>query len=209
VAEAAAQPALAGNQYSEAQHFSLLKSAVEQETSSLTAEKADLENRITALESEKAALATELSETAKRIDLLEADKVTAEAAAEKARTELDEFKAEIARKEQIAELKNVRKNKVQTANANLAEDFFTDERVTRWAQMAEEDFESFVADMTEMANAIKPAEKAGDKPAEKAVTTTEAARETAAFTGGTTPTASEGKTNLALLLGAERRDAIA
>jgi hypothetical protein len=201
VAETAPAPAnIVGNAYSEAQHHSLLKSAVESETASLTAAKSELETRITALESEKAATATELSAAATRIDLLEADKATAEAAAVSARTELDEFKAEISRSAQIAELKTARKARVQTANESLGDDFFSNERVQRWAEMSEEAFDSFIVDMTEMAKASKPA---------VAVTTTEAARESAAFAGGTTPNETAGVSTVSQILGLRRRGAIA
>lgn len=200
MADSTTQPAPAGNVYSEAQHFSLLKSAVDSETASLTTVKAELETRVETLEGEKAAVATELSDAKTRIDLLEADKASAEQAATTARTELEEFKAEIARKEQISQLMDSRKSKVQTANEALSADFFTQERVTRWAEMSDEAFDAFVADMTEMAKASKPATE---------TTTTEAARESAAFAGGTTPTADQGKTTLATLLGASRRGAVA
>lgn len=192
---------ITGNQYSEAQHFSLLKSAVESETSSLAAAKSELETRVESLESEKAATATKLSEAQTRIDLLEADKATAEAAAATARTELDEFKAEISRSAQIAELKTARKARVQTANDSLTDAFFSAERITRWAEMSEEAFDAFVADMTEMAKAVTPI-------ATTTVTTTEAARESAAFAGGTTPTSTTEGSTLSKLLGV-RRGAVA
>lgn len=199
----ATAPVITGNQYTEAQHFSLLKSAVESETASLSAAKSELETRIESLESEKAASATELSEAKTKIDLLEADKSTAEAAAETARTELATFKAEIERSAQISELKSARKTRVQTANEALGDDFFSDERITRWAEMSDEAFDAFITDMTEMAKAAKPA------TTETAPTATEAARESAAFAGGTTPSASEGPSTLATILGARRRGAIA
>lgn len=201
MADSTTQP-VPGNVYSEAQHFSLLKSAVESETASLTTAKAELEARVEAVESEKAAKATELSEAQTRIDLLEADKASAEAAAEAARTELAEFKAEIARQAQISTLKDSRKSLVQAANAALSDDFFSDERITRWAEMSDEAFQVFVADLTEMAKATAPATAT-------ATTTTEAARESAAFAGGTTPTATQGVSTLASLLGAQRRGATA
>jgi hypothetical protein len=199
VAEAAATPTIVGNQYSEAQHFSLLKSAVESETASLTAAKSELETRVETLESEKASAALELSQTKTQIDLLEADKSTAEAAAESARTELETFKTEIARKAQISELKNVRKSRVQTANEALDDDFFSDERITRWAEMSEEAFDAFVADMQEVAKVSKPVIASQTKS-----TGTEAARESAAFAGGTSPSETEGPSALSTILSAQR-----
>lgn len=185
----------AGNVYSEAQHFSLLRSAVEQETASLTTEKSELASRIESLESEKAALATELSEAQTRIDVLESDKATAEAAAETAKQEVIDFKAEIQRAADVAEKKSSRRERVQTANENLADGYFTDERVTRWAEMSDEDFDGLVAEMTEFAAAGKTA--AATEPETK---TTEKASESAAFTGGETP-ASKSASTLKTFLG--------
>lgn len=185
-----------GNQYSEAQHFALLKSAVSQETAALNTEKSELQGRVETLESEKAALATELSEAKSRIDVLESDKVTAEAAAETARTELADFKDFLAKKKDVEDKKSSRKDRVKAANEHLGDDYFSDERVTRWAEMSDEGFDALVSEMTEFAAAAK-----ADKGDEKVEKTTEQARETAAFTGGETAksTHHEGST-LALFL---------
>lgn len=199
VANETTQPAVAGNVYTEAQHFSLLESAVERETSSLTAEKSALEVQIQTLESEKAAVAAELSEVKNRIDVLEAEKATAEAAAETARTELEDFKSEIARKQRVAELKTQRAERVKAANENLADTFFSEERVTRWAEMTDEAFDALVTEMADFAAAAKAA-----KPVETPAPTTEQARETAAFSGGDTPTAPEGTSALASFLAARQ-----
>lgn len=207
VAETTA-PAPAGNVYSEAQHFSLLKSAVENETASLTAEKSEFEARLSTLESEKAALATELSESKTRIDVLESDKVTAEAAAETAKTELADFKALLERKKIIEEKKSARKDRVKTANANLTDDYFTNERITRWAEMSDEAFDGLVGEMTEFAAAaaektVEKTDESVEKKTEK--TTTDAARESAAFTGGEDPsTTDSGISPLAEFLAARR-----
>lgn len=187
------QPALAGNVYSEAQHFSLLETAVERETASLTAEKSALEAQIQTLESEKAATATELSEVKSRIDVLEAEKATAETAAETARTELADFKAEIERKREIEDKKKDRKDRVKAANESLVDDFFSEERITRWAEMDDNAFDAFVSDMAEVAKAAKEAASAAGTAT---TTTTEQAKETAAFTGGQTPSASEDGTSV-------------
>lgn len=204
MAETVTQPAPAGNVYSEAQHFALLESALERETASITVEKSELEARVGALESEKAAAATELSEAMAKIDVLEADKVNAEAGAEAVRTELADFKAEIERAARISELKTDRKARVQAANANLDDTFYSEERITRWAEMSDEAFDVLVADLTEMAKASKATVV---EPV--TTTTTEAARESAAFTGGATPSNEQGPSTLSTLLGAVRRGAIA
>ncbi len=192
-------PAPAGNVYSEAQHFSLLESAVERETASITAEKSALEAQIQTLESEKAAQAAELDEAKNRIDVLEAEKATAEAAAETARTELEDFKSETARIARVEELKAERTSKVKAANGNLADTFFTPERVTRWAEMEDEAFDALVTEMRDFAEAAKASE-----PAEPEKSTTEQARESAAFSGGTAPSTTEGPSTLASLLAARQ-----
>ena len=77
--------------------------------------------------------------------------------------------------------------------ADVEESYFT-ERAQRWAEMSEEAFGSLLEDLTEMAAKKKPAfldkedqeDGAKDEDAEKA------ARETAAFKGGVSPTATEG-----------------
>jgi chromosome segregation ATPase len=194
-------PALPGNVYSEAQHFSLLKSAVEQETAALATEKSGLQAQIETLESEKAATATELSEALSKIDVLESDKVTAEKAAEEARTELADFKAFLEKKKQTEDKKSSRKDRVKAANENLADTYFTDERITRWAEMEDEAFDALVSEMTEFASA-------GSTPAgENAATetkTTEQARETAAFSGGETPTSGGTVSTLSSFLAARQ-----
>jgi len=174
------------NVYTEAQHFALLESAVERETASLTEVKSELEAQVASLTTEKAGVVAELDTVKARVDVLEAEKATADAALEAKTKEFDDYKAEQARVERVAALKAERKAKVQSANANLADAYFTDERIQRWAEMADEAFDALVADMTEAAAAVAaPAEETVDK-------TTEQARETAAFTGGDTPTAGEG-----------------
>lgn len=190
---------LAGNVYSEAQHFSLLESALERETAALTAEKSELEARVKTLESQKAAAATELSEAKTQIDVLEAAKVTAEATAETARTELATFKTEITRTAQIEELKGARTAAVKAANANLAETFFSDERVIRWAEMSDVQFASLVEDITDAAKEAATAPLVVDVD-----TTTDKARQTAAFTGGVTPPSAAQGSTLATLLGSRR-----
>jgi chromosome segregation ATPase len=195
VADAAA-PVITGNQYSEAQHFALLTSAVQQETAAVVAEKSELQGRVETLESEKAAIATELSEAMSRIDILESEKVTAEAAAETARTELADFKDFLAKKKDVEDKKSSRKDRVKAANEHLGDDYFSDERVTRWAEMSDEGFDALVSEMTEFAAAAKPAGDA-KKATEK---TTEQARETAAFTGGEIPKSTNEGSTLSLFL---------
>lgn len=193
----------AANLYSEAQHFALLTAAVERETAKLADEKVALDTQVGTLTSEKAALADELETAKSRVDVLEAEKAAAEARAEAAVKEFEDFQAELARKAEVAEKKTARIERVKAANSALGEGYFTEERAARWAEMSDEVFDALVADLTEAASAVKPAELAGDKPA------TELAKESAAFSGGETATSTEGESTLAQLLGARRRGAAA
>ncbi len=204
-------PAPAGNVYSEAQHLSLVKSAVEQETAAMATEKSELQAQVETLESEKAALATELSEAKSKIDVLESDKATAEAAAETAKKSFEDFKADLQRKQEVDQKKSDRKDRVKAANQNLGDGYFTDERITRWAEMSDEDFNSLVAEMTEFAAATAPAETGPSGPTgatgPEDKSTNEKARESAAFTGGETASAEQEGSTLALFL-ARRQAAV-
>jgi chromosome segregation ATPase len=175
VADAKAENA---NVYTEAQHFALLESAVERETSSLTEVKSTLEAQVASLTTEKETAEAGLAEAKAQLDKLEAEKANVDAALETKTKEFDDFKAELARTEQVAALKSERVAAVKAANANLADTYFTDERAQRWAEMSAESFEALVADMGEAASATKTTESAETDA-------TEQARESAAFTGGT------------------------
>jgi hypothetical protein len=186
------------NVYSEAQHFALLTSAIERETASLAEAKKSLETQVETLTSEKAAMADELSGAKAKVDVLEAEVANAKAEAETVAKEYADFKADLERAREIEARKSARVERVKAANANLPQDYFSQERAARWAAMVDEVFDALVADLTEAA-AAKPAETPGDKPA------TELAKESAAFTGGETPKAAVEGSTLTTLLGATRR----
>jgi chromosome segregation ATPase len=198
----------AGNVYSEAQHFSLVKSAIEQETAALSVEKSELTAKIETLESEKAALATELSEAKSTIDVLESDKATAEAAAETAKKNFDDFKAELERKAEVETKKSSRKERVKAANEHLTDGYFTDERITRWAEMSDDGFDALVNEMTEFAAAAKPTKGQDDDKQNEAEKTAEKARESAAFTGGETASATDMSNSTLSLFLAKRQAAV-
>jgi hypothetical protein len=179
------------------QHTSLVEKAIETATTVLVAEKAVADDRVLTLESEKAELADKLTKVEAQLDVLAAEKVAAETAAAAVRVEFDAFKGEIQRAAEIDTLKGERKTRVQTANANLPSDFFTDERVSRWAEMAAEVFDAFVADIS----AVTVAPATGEATT---TTTTAQARETAAFTGGVAPASTTGASQLRSLFAARR-----
>ncbi len=198
------------NVYTEAQHFALLTSAVERETASLSEAKETLETQVGTLKSETAAQADELATLKSRLDVTEAEKAAAEARAEAAAKEFADFKADLELQAQVAQQKSARVDRVKSANTSLGEDFFTEERAQRWAEMSEAAFEALVADLTEAAAAgtRAPGMDDGGDAKNKKKGDQEMARESAAFTGGQTATSDDGESTLARLL-ARRRGAIA
>jgi hypothetical protein len=120
-------------------------------------------------------------------DVLESEKAAAITSRDAAIAELATFKADIDQKAEIAARVDERVAAVKAANETLAESFFTPERAARWASMDDVTFAAFVADI----GATKP-ETAGKKP------------ETAAFTGGETPTGIPAESGLKALLAHQR-----
>ncbi len=181
-----------GATFTEKQHLALLANAVATETSSLTAEKATLESTVETLTSEKAEMSADLEKANARVDVLEAELASAKADVETARREFEDFKASIDRAREVAELRNTRVAAVKAANANLPEEFFSEERINRWAEMAAESFDDLVASVAAIPSAAKPTDER------------EQAKETAALSGGVTPTAKKESASFISLLGARR-----
>ncbi len=177
--------------YTEAQHVAILTDAVARETASLSTVKDELDARAEVLATEKAAAEAALSEAQTKLDVLEAEKAAAVQRAESAEKAFEDFKAELERAAQIEKAKEERVQAIKAADTSLENDYFTDERIQRWAEMADDQFALLVTDLTEAAAKRKPAflEKKDDKDDPKA---SEKARETAAFKGGSTATAGQG-----------------
>lgn len=192
--------------FTESQHFALLADAVSRETAAITeaktaleTEKSALQETITGLESEKSALQS-------RIDVLEAEKVAEIASREKAEADFAAYQAELAELAAVAERKEARLTRVK-ASIEAPDEYFTEARAARWAQMADEEFDSLLADLAEHAAMKAHPFMKGDggdckmcgksesdgmhKVAEKSSEQV-AARETAAFTGGAAPKPVEG-----------------
>jgi chromosome segregation ATPase len=107
---------------------------------------------VSTLTAEKSALEAEKSELESRIDVLEAEKVAAEKARDEAVSEFEAFKSDLAQKAAIAERKDARIAAIKEAAADLLDDeYFTDARVQRWAEMSDESFEQVVADFRDLA----------------------------------------------------------
>lgn len=173
----------------ETEHLALLEAGIARETASLRAEKEDAESTFTA---EKSALQTrveglesEKAELQTRIDVLDAEKAAETKRADEIQAQFDGFKGELERANEVQAKKADRVTRVKAAKEGLDEAYFTDERVTRWAEMADEQFDSLIADLTEAKTTTT--ETASGKSAE------DLARETAAFAGGKTSTSVQPK----------------
>lgn len=178
--------------FTEAEHEAILTEAVRREVASATEEK---EAKIIELENQ--------------VDVIEAEKAEALTAKEKAEKDLEDFKADITAREEAAARKDERIDAVKAISAvELPESYFTESRVQRWCEMADEQFDTLLDDMAEQALAslddqqakevaslegearraklaeVLAANKGTDEGAGAA---TPPVRETAAFGGGSTP----------------------
>lgn len=133
---------------------------------------ADAVTRETAsLDAAKVDLETKVSESAARVDVLEAEKAALETKVADAEKALADFKAEVELAQQIENRKKDRVDAVKAANAALPDTYFTDERVQAWAEMSDETFSIVIDGITATAGL--------------------GGKETAAFSGGDSPTATK------------------
>lgn len=156
----------------EDEHAAIVADRVSRETSSLT-------EQVSSLGTEKAELQTKL-------DTSEAALETEKAAHQATQDAFEAFKTKVESDKEIASRRTDREAKVREVAAHLKDDFFTDERVQRWAEMSEEAFASFVAETAALVGGKAPS---GDQPP----------RETAMQ--GRTPTVTAEKGNLGKLWG--------
>lgn len=147
--------------FTEAEHVALMTDAVQRETATVTTERDELKTKLAAAEAAR--------------DVLDAEKAAVVAERDKVTAEYTAYKTDVEEKAAVAERREARVARVKAANDLLGEDFYTDERTQRWAEMADSDFEVVVASL----EAAKPA--GAGRPA------TTVPAETAAFTGGTSP----------------------
>jgi DNA repair exonuclease SbcCD ATPase subunit len=177
--------------FTEKEHEALVTDAVRREVASATEE-----------------TRREVAELQSKLDVLESEKAAAEQRAADAEKALEDYKAEQARVAEVAAKRDERVAAIKEVSAHLPDTYFTDERVGRWAEMADDAFDTLVEAQAETSIAALPAEEAklfegleGEarrvKLAEvvgkrkEAAGTTEVARETAAFGGGVAPSSRE------------------
>lgn len=177
-----------GRTFTEEEHEALLTDAVRREVAEAVADKeqtlTELQNKVDALEAEKASLEAKVTETEEAFE---------------------DFKQQAERDREIAERREGRVAAIRAISAHeLPDDYFTDARVTRWAEMADESFEAFLDDLSvTTVSTFTPEEAAGleglegEARRDKIVAVVAARKgseeqttpkpETAAFSGGATP----------------------
>jgi hypothetical protein len=173
--------------FTEAEHFALLTDAVTREVAKATEDSTTTIDGLTS-----------------RIDVLEAENAAETAAKDTVNAEFAAFKAETERLREIDARKADRVAQIRAvASSDLPESYFSDERVQRWAEMADEQFNALLDDLSEVSLVGLTSEQAAqltglsgaakrDKLAEL-IASRRAANgtgrpETAAFTGGASPT---------------------
>lgn len=197
--------------FTESQHFALLADAVSRETAALSEAKTVLETERAALQETITGLESEKSSLQSRIDVLEAEKASEIASREKAESEHAEYIAALTELAAVEERKETRVTRVK-ASIEAPETYFTEARATRWAQMADEEFDALLVDLSEHAamkvhpfikgdgGDCKMCGKSMADGMHKTGDAEKASRETAAFTGGTAPKPAEGGTTLGRFL---------
>lgn len=131
---------------------------------------ADAVTRETAsLADAKADLETSVSEKAARVDVLEAEKAALETKVSEIEKAFADYKTEVERAREIETAKQERVKAVKAANDQLPDTYFTDERIQAWAEMDEAVFAIVLDGLTAAAGVV-------------------GAKETAAFSGGESPT---------------------
>lgn len=169
--------------FSEEEHQALLRQQVEQAVADAVS---DRDNKIAELE--------------QRNDVLEAEKAQLQQDKDELSQQFESYKEQVEQERAVEQRKAERVERVQAAAIHLPDDYFSDDRKQRWAEMADEDFEAFVQDLEGAALAGLSAEEAqeleglegrerSEKLAEIRARRQETAqtRETAAFTGGKEP----------------------
>jgi chromosome segregation ATPase len=166
--------------YTETQLQTLVVAGVERQTAALTQANEELQSQVDTLTTTNAELET-------KVTGLETEVAAERAAKEKAEQDFADYKAEQERAAEQARLQQERVDAIKEAAHGLhADDYYTEERASKWAAMPEEAF----ADVVEAVKAA--ADAAGVETAEDTGADADKGRETAAFTGGGKPTKTKG-----------------
>jgi len=132
-----------------------------------------------ALSAQVETLTGQVGELQSKLDVSEAALATEKASREAAEKSLVDYKADVERQREVAARREERAAKVREIAGHLKDDFYTDARLDRWAQMDDEAFQAWCSELREMVPATAGA-------------STEPPRETAMRGSAANPPAAEG-----------------
>lgn len=119
--------------YTDEEHAALLKAAREEAASA-----------------ERSKVADELTEAHNKVDTLEAEKAAAEAKAEAAEQEKAEALEQVEKAKRIDSVRTERAKQMKDlAPASLGEEYFTEARLQRWAEMEEAQFSDLIGEFAD------------------------------------------------------------
>ncbi len=113
-------------------------------------ETADLTDKVGRLETENAELKAKL-------DVSETAVASEKAAKETAEKALADFKAETETAREVAARRGEREKKVREVAKHMKDDWFSEERIGRWAAMEDAQFSEYVAEIAALGGAAAPA----------------------------------------------------
>jgi chromosome segregation ATPase len=147
-----AQPAEAPRHMTEHEAYAIAADRVVRET-------ADLNEKVSKLESD-------VTELKAKLDVSEAAVATEKAARETADKALADFKAEAETQKEIAARRGEREKKVREVAKHMKDDWFSEERIGRWASMEDAQFGEYIAEIAALGGSSVPA---GTPPRETAM----------------------------------------
>jgi chromosome segregation ATPase len=128
--------------FTEGEAYALVADGVQRETAALS-------TQVETLTSEKSALET-------KVELAEAGLATEKAGREAAETALADYKTGVETEKAQAARKDGRVAKVREVAKHLKDEFFTDERATRWSAMDDEAFTAYTTELAELSAGVAP-----------------------------------------------------
>lgn len=149
----AEEPANAPRTLTEHEAYAIAADRVQRETADLTKQ---VEERT-----------REVAELKAKLDVSDAAVASEKAAKETAEKALADFKAETEQQREIASRRGEREKKVREVAKHMKDDWFSEERIGRWAAMEDTQFTEYVAEIAALGGTTAPT---GSAPRETAMT---------------------------------------
>ncbi len=148
-----AQPAVAPRTLTEHEAYAIAADRVVRETADLTSKVGKLE--------------TEVADLKAKLDVSETAVASEKAARETAEKALTDFKSETEQAREVAARRGEREKKVREVAKHMKDDWFSEERIGRWAAMEDTQFTEYVAEIAALGGSTAPA--AASAPRETAM----------------------------------------